>query len=124
VSTTYTWALKTIRKTDQSDLQGVIVQTHWTCTGTDTAGNEGVFSGATPFNPQEIDPNNFTAYEDLTEAQVLGWIQAVVVGDYWAHVQAQIAKQIDAKKNPVEEVAEGSFPWSQPADDEDEDEAA
>jgi hypothetical protein len=115
---TYTWALKSLKKADVNDLPGVIVQTHWTCTGTDEDGDEGVFNGATPFDPAEVDPENYTAYEDLTEAQVLGWIQGVVVGGYKDHVDQQIVKQIEAKKAAIEEVAEGQFPWSPPAEGE------
>lgn len=114
---TYTWSLKSIKKSDISELQGIIVQTTWTCTGTDEDGNEGVFNGATPFNPADVDAENFTAYEDLTEAQVLEWIKGVVVGAYKEHVDGQITKQIEAKKNPVEEVAEGAFPWSPPVEE-------
>lgn len=115
MSLTYTWALKSLKKADVNDLSGVIVQTHWTCTGEED-GHEGTFHGATPFKPEEVDPDNFTAYEDLTEAQVLGWIQGVVVGAYKDHVDEQIMKQINASKTPVEEVAEGAFPWSDPAE--------
>lgn len=109
---TYTWALKSLKKADLGDLTGVIVQTHWTCTGTDADGDDGTFHGATPFNPAEVDPENFTAYEDLTEAQVLSWIKGVVVGAYKDHVDQQIMKQITEKKTTIEEVAEGQFPWS------------
>lgn len=117
MSTTYTWALKAIKKTDANGLQGVVLQTYWSCTGIDDEGHDGVFSGATPFSMDDVSPDDFIPYEDLTEADVLGWIQAVVVGDYLAHVEQQIAKQIDAKKNPVEEVTEGSFPWSPPIEE-------
>lgn len=112
---TYTWALKSLKKADVDNLSGVIIQTQWTCTGTDEDGNEGVFSGATPFKPDEVDPDNFTAYEDLTEEQVLGWIKGVVVGTYWDHVEGQIAKQINVKKINVEEVPDGKFPWEENA---------
>ena len=115
---TYTWALKSLKKADIGDLTGVVVQTHWTCTGTDEDGHDGTFHGATPFKPEEVDPVNFTSYENLTEAQVLGWIQGVVVGTYKDHVDEQIQKQILAKKVPIEEVADGSFPWSPPATEE------
>lgn len=117
MTTTYSWALKSIKKANIDGLEGIIVQTTWTCTGTDEDGDEGVFNGATPFKPEEVDADNFTAYEDLTEEQVLGWIQGVVVGEYWNHVSGQIAKQIAEKKHPVEEVGEGQFPWSPPAEE-------
>lgn len=113
---TYTWALKSLKKADVDSLSGVIVQTHWTCTGADNDGNEGVFNGATPFDPAQVDPENFTAYKDLTEEQVLNWIKGVVVGSYKEHVDAQIAKQIADKKAPAVEVSEGAFPWSPPAE--------
>ncbi len=116
MSTTYTWALKMIKKADVGGLQGVVLQTYWICSGIDEDGNEGVFSGATPFSMDDVSPEDFIPYEDLTEADVLGWIEAVVVGDYWDHVAQQIAKQIDAKKNPVIEVNEGEFPWSTPVE--------
>lgn len=116
MSVSYAWALKSIKKADADGLQGIIVQTTWTCTGVDADGDEGVFHGATPFKPEEVDAANFTAYEDLTEAQVLGWIQAVAVGPYWDHIEGQIAKQIAAKKTAVVEVSEGQFPWSPPAE--------
>lgn len=112
---TYTWALKSLKKADVDNLTGVIIQTQWTCTGTDEDGNEGVFSGATPFNPAEIDPDNYTAYEDLTEAQVMGWIEGVVVSSYKDHVDGQIMKQIEAKKAHIEEVSDGKFPWEENA---------
>jgi hypothetical protein len=44
---------------------------------------------------------------------VLGWIQAVVVGSYWDHVNEQIMKQIALEKDPV--VPTSQFPWSPPA---------
>jgi hypothetical protein len=113
---TYTWALTSLKKGDFGGLTGVIVQTNWTCTGTDEDGFDGTFNGATPFDPAKVDPDNYTAYEDLTEAQVLGWIEGVVVGGYKEHVDQQIMRQINQKKNPTEEVDSGHFPWSPPAE--------
>lgn len=109
---TYSWALKSLKKADVGDLASVIVQTHWTCTGTDEDGNEGTFHGATPFDPSLVDPANFTEFNSLTEEQVLGWIKAVVVGHYKEHVEAQITKQINEKKLSVEEVSADALPWA------------
>ena len=109
---TYTWAITELALTSVGQLQDYVVQSRWTCTGTDENGIEGAFQGATPFKP---DPSqqDFVPYDQLTEAQVLGWIQAVVVGQYWEHVQEQIAKQIALKVNPVTPTSQ--FPWSPPA---------
>ena len=108
---TYTWKLKSLKKTDADALSGVIVGTQWECTGTDEDGFSGTFHGATPFKLDEVDPENFTPYEELTQDQILGWIEAIVTGPYKDHVDSQIQKQIDAAKFPVQEISSGSFPW-------------
>lgn len=109
---TYTWAITELALTTVGTHQDYVVQSRWICTGTDEAGDAGTFSGATPFSPDPSQPD-FTPYDQLTEAQVLGWIQAVVVGSYWDHVNGQILKQIALKKDPV--VPTSTFPWSPPA---------
>jgi hypothetical protein len=108
----YTWKLDRIKRKTTSDVTNAIVQTYWTKTGTDDNGVEGTFSGATPFPLETVDSENFVAYEDLTADIVLGWIKSVVVGDYEAHVNAQIAKEIDAKVSPENEDNEADFPWT------------
>ena len=111
----YTWQLTSLKRKNTSELNNVVVQTYWKKTGTDENGNEGSFSGATPFDLSTVDPTNFTSYEDLTEEAVLGWIQSVVVGDYERHVNEKIAEQIEAIVSPVVSVT-GGFPW-QPEDE-------
>ena len=106
----YSWKLTSLKRKDTSEFNNVVVQTHWKKIGTDENGNTGEFSGATPFDLSTVDPTNFTSYEDLTEEDVLGWIQSVVVGDYENHVNSQIAKQIQDKVSPITEVT-GGFPW-------------
>jgi hypothetical protein len=115
---TYEWKIKSLKKKDDPSIQldDIIVQTYWECTGSDEDGNSGTFHGATPFDPDQIDPENFTAYEDLTEVQVLGWIQDVVNNNigYKNHIDEQIQKQIDATINPMVEVSGDNLPWSTP----------
>jgi len=111
----YTWQLTSLKRKDTSELNNIVVQTYWKKIGTDENGNEGSFSGATPFDLSSADPTNFTSYEDLTEEMVLGWIQSVVVGDYERHVNEKIAEQIEAIVSPVVSVT-GGFPW-QPEDE-------
>jgi len=98
--------------TDGDTLSDAVVQTYWKCTGTDADGNEGSFAGATPFSAANVPAGSFVAFADLTEATVLGWIQAVVVGDYLEHVKSQIEKQIDEAT-----VQEPDLPWAPPAEE-------
>jgi hypothetical protein len=118
MSLTYEWKIKTLRKQDNPSLElnDIIVQTHWECIGTDDDGNSGTFNGATPFDPDQIDPDNFTTYENLTEEQILGWIQDVVNTNpgYKTHIDGQIQKHIDAIVRPVVDVPENEFPWAEP----------
>lgn len=104
---TYTWKVTGMKGLDTPNDPNTIIQTYWTKTGTDAEGNEGTFSGATPFNPADINPENFVPFAQLTEAIVLGWIQALVVGSYEEHVNGQIQKQIDQKK-----IKDEVLPWA------------
>jgi hypothetical protein len=57
-----------------------------------------------------VDADPFVAFADLTEADVLGWIQGVVVDDYEVHVNGVIQQQIDAIVTPV---TEPDLPWAE-----------
>ena len=111
---TWTWSVTALKKRDQvnaegATLAGAVVQTYWKVVGTDGDGNEGEFSGATPFTAVNVPAGSFTAFETLTEATVLGWIQAVVNADqgYADHISERVATQID-------EVAttDAAMPWA------------
>lgn len=103
----YTWEVTSLKKTNSGD----VVQTYWKKTGTDSANSEitGSFFGATPFTA-DPEAEGYIPFESLTEADVLGWIQGVVVGSYEEHVNAQIDKQINAVT--TEEITGNTFPWS------------
>lgn len=110
---TYSWKLTGLKKKDDPsiELNDIVVQTYWECTGTNESEESGTFTGATPFEPDKVDPENFTSYEDLTESQILGWIQDVVNNDinYKEHIDNQILKQIEARK--IVQVGPNDFPW-------------
>ena len=103
----YTWAISSLKTKTEGDNADAVVQTYWTKTGTDDDGNVGTFSGATPFTSANADP--FTAFASLTEAIVLGWIQAICIGTYSDHIDAQIQKQIDEIITPV---TVADMPWA------------
>lgn len=103
---TYEWKVTSMKVTDTDLLENVVIQTYWTKTGTDELGNEGVFSGATPIKVSSIDPDTFVPYENLTQEIVIGWVQEEVKGQ--KHIDEQILKQINIKRNPV---VEKPLPW-------------
>ena len=104
----YTWEITSLKTKTEGSNADAVVQTYWKKIGTDSVSSEtGEFSGATPLSSADVE--SFTAFADLTEANVLAWIQAVVVGSYEEHVNAQILKQINEKITPV---SESAMPWA------------
>lgn len=107
---TYTWKITGLKTREVAGTQGAVVQTYWEKIGTDENGNEGKFSGATPFTPDPTDTSGpFIPFEQLTEQDVINWIKTVVVGSYEEHVNGKIQEQIEAKTRPVVEAA---MPWA------------
>jgi hypothetical protein len=108
---TYTWKVTGLKVQNVSEnKENAVVQTYWEKIGTDENGNEGKFSGATPFTPDPTDNSGpFVPFDQLTEENVLDWIKSIVVGDYERHVNEKIQEQIDLKINPV---TEPSLPWA------------
>ena len=111
---TWTWSITGLKKRDQvnaegATLTGAIVQTYWKVVGVDGDGNEGEFSGATPFTAENVPAGSFTAFDDLTENTVVGWVQNVVNSDqgYADHISGIVAKKIDD-----ELVADAAMPWA------------
>lgn len=114
---TYTWKITGLQKKDQvnsegATLEGAVVQTYWEMEGTDEQGETAKFSGATPFSAADVPAGSFVAFESLTEANVLAWVQNVVNNDsvYLAHIEDRIRNEID--KENVSDIAQTSLPWS------------
>ena len=103
---TYTWTVTGIKTTTEGSYQNSVIQTYWKKIGTDENGNTGEFAGATPFTAANVAAEAFVPFNELTEEIVLGWIKAVVIGDYEQHVNAQILKSIRASA-----IVEQPLPW-------------
>jgi hypothetical protein len=95
-----TW---TIANLERNVADGGVTVAHWRVTEVDgdyTASSYGT-CGFTP----DPDADDFVAYDSLTEATVLGWVQAEVDQDA---TEAALTANIEAQKNPVS--ADG-MPW-------------
>jgi hypothetical protein len=55
------------------------------------------------------DPNNYTPYSQVTEAQAIGWTQAAAGAERIASWEAEVQAQIDAQKIPTPQPA--PLPW-------------
>jgi hypothetical protein len=114
---TYEWKVTQIKKTTNDSVENAIVGTRWEVKGTDTSGNDGLFVGATPFTLNQIDPENFIPYSELTEEIVLNWIKGYVSGsnpvtNYWDHISDRINKQIEEKTSTIDNVESVHLPWA------------
>ena len=99
--TTYLW---TISQMDRLTADGFVVTVHYNVSATDGTYNSSVY-GTVGY--QEQPGETFTPYDQLTEAQVVGWVQTSLGKDT---VEANLQSQINAQINPVQE---SGLPWSQ-----------
>ena len=95
---TFNWTLPTL---ERQTAGGFVFTAHWICRASD--GDFSASSYGTAGFSQ--DPENFTPYEDLTEAQVLEWVWESVDKDA---TEAALQAKIDADKNPV---TSAGVPW-------------
>jgi hypothetical protein len=114
---TYEWKITQIKKTTNDSVDNAIIGTRWEVKGIDANGNDGLFTGATPFTLDQIDPDNFIPYNELTEEMVLSWIKEYVSGsnrvtNYWDHISDRINKQIEEKTSIISNVEAVNLPWA------------
>jgi hypothetical protein len=95
MATEFNWVIVTC---EHEVATGGIIVVHWSVSATDGGYAAGAYgtAGFTP-DPEAAD---FVPYEDLTEADVLGWIFAQ---DSFSKedTEANLQKQIDAQKEPA-----------------------
>ena len=95
-----TWTISTLER-ELSD--GGVVVAH--CRATAVDGDFSASSyGTVGFTP-DASASGFIAYDSLTEADVIGWVQAEVDQDA---IEASLAAQIEADKNPTQAAG---VPW-------------
>lgn len=110
----YTWKVVGLKKKTVDSFDNTIVNVQWEKHGTDdTDGVSGFFPGATPLDITSLSSGSFTSYENLTESQVLGWIQDIVTNDYIyeLHINEYIEKMIEETRSNEETVKTSQLPW-------------
>ena len=109
---TFTWVISTLeRDLLPENMNGAVVVAHWRCTArqTEGTGDDAVSYSASSygtcgFTPDPTSPD-YIAYDDLTEADVIGWVQADVDQDV---IEASLQLDIDGQITPA--TATGT-PW-------------
>ena len=85
---TYTW---TIRNLERNLSDGGVTKAHWRCEGVD--GDYSQSSYGICDLTYDASANDFIAYDSLTEANALGWVQSIVdQEDIKSFIAARIAE--------------------------------
>jgi len=90
-----------IAQMDRKTSDGFVVTVHYTVSAVDGDFTASTY-GTVGYTQEET---NFTPYNSLTKEQVIGWVQNSLGKDT---VEASLADQINAQKNPVQE---SGLPW-------------
>jgi len=111
MKTNFQWVISALNCAVESEgLQNVINVIHWRYNATKVDGDKTYFAdtyGAS--RVAQPNPQNFTPYEDVTEDEVINWLEQILpVETMQASLEANIALQI----NPVEVTL--PLPWTKP----------
>jgi len=99
----YTW---NVVQMDRLTSDGFVVTVHYTVNAVDGDYTASVY-GTVGYTEQQGE--QYIPYAQLTEAEVVGWVQESLGKDT---VETSLAAQIEAQKNPVQE---SGLPWVTPA---------
>ena len=102
-----TWLIEWMDvKPADAGLTDVVITAGWRCNGTDGTYNGTVYSTCSFSQPSE--GGTFTAYADLTQDQVLGWVWNSGVDKN--ATEAAVVQQIEMQANPP--VIQPPLPWA------------
>ena len=97
--TTFNWQ---IAQMDRLTSDGFVVTVHYRVNAVDGEYNASTY-GTIGYTQ---DSDTYTPYADLTQAQVIGWVQTSLGKDT---VETSLQNQIDALKNPTQATG---LPWN------------
>ena len=107
-----TWSITNTEYNNDSN-KGV-VHASWQCKDSEVVGSgdsavthTGNVSGMESFNP-EPDADGYIAFDDLTEANVIGWVKDLLGSDEVTRVEGKVAAQITESKTPT---TSWGVPW-------------
>ena len=100
MTTSFNWSIVNM---DRLTADGFVVTVHYNVSATDGTYNASTY-GTVGYTEQPGE--TYVPYADLTQAQVVGWVQTSLGKDT---VEDSLQSQIDAQINPVQE---SGTPWS------------
>jgi hypothetical protein len=111
MSNTYNWVIEQLDCYPEKDGHTDVVFTaHWRLNGSDGTNIATVY-GSVGLTYEEGAP--FTPYDELTQPQVVGWVQAALGGEQVQSLTDNVAAQLAALANPP--VVAPPLPWASAA---------
>lgn len=98
--TVTTWA---IAQLERETADGFVFTAHYTVDAKDDIYSAGAY-GSIGFER----PDNLIAFADLTEVEVVSWVQEALGADKVAEVEAALQAQLDEQRNPSKAAG---VPW-------------
>jgi len=107
--TTYIWSVLGIWTVPHLDGQDdVVVIVSFAVSGTD-----GDYTAMVTREQQfTLVEGQFTPFDQLTQEQVIGWVQSALGGDGVVSIENAVQNQIDSMKNPPVSPAQQPLPWA------------
>nr|BAR34851.1 hypothetical protein [uncultured Mediterranean phage uvMED] len=108
----YTWSCKTVDVKTIDGNEDTVFNVHWRLTGTDDTntvsdGFDGtVNASATVYGTQSLDTSDlssFTAFADLTNDQISGWVQSAMSESKVTEIKSNLSNQIAELVTPTQE---------------------
>ena len=103
----YTWDIQTLKR----DLSGnVVINVRWDCTATYNSASAHQDGGVDiPY----LDPtaSGFIPYDDLTQTEVWGWLNAQTGSFVSSSIQEQLSSSVNLKLNPPAPTTAEGLPW-------------
>ena len=110
MANTYTWSINQLEvKLHEDNLENVVYNVHYRYLAQDESDEKIAVSMMGIFNIQYKEGEPFTPFEDLTESQVLEWLEN---GLNVSEMQDSLNKEIEFIKNPVDKSL--TPPWIEP----------
>ena len=107
---TWTWTINNMQQWPSGTNAGYVVNINWTLTGTDGTYTASI-GGSTQY-PVTDAQAGFTPYSSLTEATVIGWVQASLGEQGIANFEANVQGQINSLENPPVSPTTQPLPWA------------
>ena len=108
MAVTNTWSIAQCEYVLSEDgLTNVINLLHWRLNAEETvgSGDDAVTYHASSYGTQNLgdpDPDNYTPYADVTEAECIAWCQSEMGEEQVQSILDSVAANIELQKNPVD----------------------